>query len=108
MTSGRRADKYKVENVRSPESDCALCPITEGLCFWGEQAPYTLAKRRLLPFLSMVALALVVVVWSQPQQPTHWLVYVLSTILMAFGVTGLTSYLWGCNRCVVRLWGDVG
>jgi hypothetical protein len=97
-----------VEKVRNHQSDCALCPITEGLCFWGEQAPYTPVKRLLLPLLSTVALALVVVVWSQREQPTHWLVYVVSTILLAFGVTGLTSSLWGCNRCVVRLWGDVG
>jgi hypothetical protein len=82
-----------------------LCPVTEGLCFWGEAAPYNPWKRTLLPCLSLVALALVMTVWAQREGPTPWLVYVISTILVAFAAVGFASSLWGCNRCVVRVWG---
>ena len=80
--------------------------MTEGLCFWGELTTYSPWKRWFLPWFSLVALALVAVVWLEQRQPANWLVFVLSTILLAFAATGIASSIWGCNRCVVRVWGD--
>jgi hypothetical protein len=85
-----------------------LCPITEGLCFWGERTSYTPWKRQLLPWLSLAAFTLLAVVWLEQRRPPDWFIWVISTILLAFAVTGLASAFWGCNRCVVRVWGDVG
>ncbi len=89
------------------KSDCPLCPVTEGLCFWGELKPYNPWYRKLLPWLSVVALTIVAVVWLEQRQPPNGLVFVISTILLAFAAAGFASAFWGCNRCVVRVWGDI-
>jgi hypothetical protein len=91
--------------VHHSTSACPLCPITEGLCFWGEQAPHDPWKRKILPWLSMAALALLLVAWVPQDRPPHWLAFVLSAVLLVFAAVGLASSLWGCNRCVVRVWG---
>lgn len=103
MTSGASDTNREVPD----KSACPLCPVTEGLCFWGELKPYNPLQRKLLPWLSVVALTILAVVWLEQRQPANWLVWVISTILLAFAATGLASAFWGCNRCVVRVWGDV-
>ena len=99
--------RFSRARERAPRVRLPAVPCDRRAVFLGELTPYNPWQRRLLPWFSLVALVLLAIVWLEQRQPANWLVFVLRTILLAFAITGLASARWGCNRCVVRVWGDV-
>jgi hypothetical protein len=40
------------------------------------------------------------------QGPNAWMVYSIAAFLALFSLLGLVTSLWGCDRCVVRMFGE--
>ena len=83
-----------------------MCAVTRVICFWGELTPYKRWKRVFAFFgsLALVALSIAVVLF---EQPVTWFHIVLALGLGSFSSLGLIASIWGCNRCVVRMFGDI-
>ena len=41
-----------------------------------------------------------------PDKPNSWILFSLAAALGVVALLGAAAALWGCNSCVVRLWGD--
>jgi hypothetical protein len=80
--------------------------VTRVVCFWGELTPYATWKRRLLPVFSLVPILLGAATWYFGGGWGGWLLEVLAGVVLLLGLLGIAAAIFGCNRCVVRLWGD--
>jgi hypothetical protein len=88
-------------------SDCRLCKTTKAVCFWRPGTPYNRRKRELLPILSAILLFLVALPWYVADSGPAWLLVIVSTMVGPLAVLGLAAAYLGCDRCVVRLLGDL-
>jgi hypothetical protein len=77
------------------------------VCFWRAGTPYTRWKRTLLPVLSAVLLFLIAVTWAVDGSAPAWLLVTVSATIGPLAVLGLAAAYLGCDRCVIRLLGDL-
>lgn len=88
--------------------NCWACPAIRRICFWGELTPYRPWER---PVLFLIGLGLFagagyfLLFTDEAQRST--VVRVLWPLLGVFGLLGAAIAIFGCDRCVVRMWGDV-
>jgi hypothetical protein len=52
--------------------------------------------------------AVVAAAWFVADEPRAWVLWLVCMPLGLLAIAGLASAIWGCNSCVVRVWGDVG
>ena len=83
---------------------CRFCGVVNTLCYWGPR-PIKSWKRPLLLVASVIltvgGLAGAWIVFEQ-----GLVVAFLSSILAALGALGIAVSLFGCNKCVARLFAD--
>jgi hypothetical protein len=77
------------------------------VCFWRPGTPYNRKKRTLLPILSAALLFLVALPWSVNDTGPAWLLVSVSVMVGPLALLGLATAYLGCDRCVVRLLGDL-
>ena len=87
---------------------CPLCPATGFICFWGELKPYAPWRRWVLLACSVLLAALFggILWFSSPE--LHWVLWVISVSMVLISGLGVATSVVGCERCVVRLYGDGG
>ncbi len=86
-------------------TSCKLCTITKFVCFWGELTTYARWRRVFMFFGSLLLLCLPVALFFY-EGPGSWIVYGLAAFLALFSLLGLVSSIWGCDKCVVRMFGE--
>lgn len=88
------------------EYSCRFCTVTSVVCYWGELTTYRPWKRVFAFFgsLALLAISISVVLF---EQPLTWFYVVLALGLGLFSMLGLIASTWGCNRCVVRMFGNL-
>ena len=95
--------------MRDRKSPFSLCPTLRVICFWGERSQYAPWKRTTLLIGSPLMFAAVVAAaWFVADEPRAWVLWLVCMPLGLLAIAGLASAIWGCNSCVVRVWGDVG
>lgn len=100
--------EYVRHYMNNQPSPCRLCPTVRFVCFWGELRPYA-GWRRLAVLIaaSIFAIGIPTVLWLTANHPNAWELWLIAVPLFLFSVLGLLGAIWGCNSCVVRLYGDV-
>ena len=88
-------------------AECRLCRTTKAVCFWPPGTPYTRRKRTLLPLVSAALLFLVALPWYVADGGPAWLLVTVSTMVGPLSLLGLAASYVGCDRCVIRLLGDL-
>ena len=91
--------------MNASHTSCSICPLTKFVCFWGELTVYARWRRVLIFFGSLLLLCLPLALFLY-EGPDSWMVYGLAAFLTLFSLLGLVSSIWGCNRCVVRMFGE--
>ena len=90
------------------ETTCGLCATTRAVCFWGERTSYARWKRIMMLVISPLPLALAAaLVYVSFGQSGSWFAWVLAVPVAAVGVFGFLAAIWGCDACVVRVWGEL-
>jgi hypothetical protein len=76
------------------------------VCFWGELAPYAPWKRKLLPWLALSLLVgIAACFYVVRREPNSWVILLVAAPVLLGAPLGIASAIWGCDSCVVRLWG---
>ena len=85
---------------------CPFCPATRFICFWGEINVYA-PWRRLVLLVSSVLLAALFggIMWFLTSEPNLFL-WLVSVPMFLVSLLGIAASLAGCQKCVVRLYGD--
>ena len=91
----------------SDASPCRFCPVTRFICFWGEINPYAPWRRSVLLVCSLLLTALYAgVMWFYGGEMNLFL-WLISVPMLLVSLLGIAASLAACERCVVRLYGDV-
>ena len=94
---------------------CFLCRTSKAVCYWPVRRAYSPRRRIALFFASLLILLLpggfFYLLATQPvlllAQTGWWLLLGLSIIGTAMSLMGIAASLWGCNGCVVRMFGTL-
>jgi hypothetical protein len=95
-------------HVLSTTDPCHLCPTTRILCFWGELRPYAPWRRFAVIVLSTLFLiGIGVLAWQFAGHANQWVLWIVGIPVLLFSILGVLVAFWGCNACVMRLYGEV-
>jgi len=90
-------------------SPCRLCPAVQFVCFWGELRPHAKWRRWVvLISASIFAIGIPPLLWFSASNPNAWGLWLFAVPLFLFSILGLLGAIWGCDSCVIRLYGDGG
>ena len=85
---------------------CPFCPATRFICFWGEINVYAPWRRLVLLGASILMAALFGgIMWFFASE-LNWLWWFLCIPMFLVSLLSIGASLVGCERCVVRLYGD--
>jgi hypothetical protein len=94
--------------MRYDTGPCALCPITRFICFWGELRPYATWRRVVVLLCGLLGVVGIgTLFWYFATREDAWSLWVFGAPFFLFFALGVVGAAWGCNSCVVRLYGDV-
>lgn len=89
-------------------SPCPFCPATKAICFWGELRPYAPWRRWVLLACSVLLAVLFGGIMWYFTTKLNWLLWLISVPMFPVSLLGIAVSISGCERCVVRLFGDGG
>ena len=86
---------------------CRCCGIVKTVCFWGELTKYKSWKRTFLFVASLpLAVGMCVLLIISFGNSKAWGLWLFGVPLLIFFSLGFLVSVIGCNKCVVRIFGD--
>lgn len=85
---------------------CRYCAATRTICFWGEIRQYEPWRRTVCLWCSIALTILFGGVSFLIGTRPPWILWLLTVPMLLVSLLGILVALNGCERCVVRMYGD--
>lgn len=106
IEAGRSTQSLDI--TMNQRGECAYCPIVKRVSFWGERTTYAPWKRTVVFIIAaFFVLGISAVLWLGWSRPNMWAFALIGVPLLLVMALGAIVAIWGCNSCVVRMYGDV-